>query len=165
MGTYFNDDGFNLQYDFTLPQRQPETVAWMECYLDERPDGVVIFHCDSGSLLGAPPYYVPVPYQDEYERLAGAVRGRLVRDGYPARRLSWALPGMGKPTLGQDAAVYMTCGALPLLSELPTGSSICTMEPDTMLDIGLILIEEILAYAHTDGLRPCEWWQKVKGEV
>ena len=39
------------------------------------------------------------------------------------------------------------------------------MEPDTMLDIGLILIEEILAYAHTDGLRPCEWWQKVKGQV
>ena len=162
MGTYYNDAGVNLQYDFCAVRRQPETTAWMEYYLAERPDGVAVWHCNAGSLMGPPPFYIPVGYQMEEARLAGALRNRLLRDGYPAGRMSWAgLPGMGKPYLEQITAIYHVCGALPLLLELPAGCKEWELSCDAMLDIGLISIEEILFYAHTDGLRPYENWEKV----
>ena len=34
------------------------------------------------------------------------------------------------------------------------------MTAETMLDIGLIVLEEFLLYAHRDGLRPYEWREK-----
>ena len=52
MGSYFNDAGFNLQYDFCMPTRQPETLAWMNYYLDERPDAVLVMHGNAGTLIG-----------------------------------------------------------------------------------------------------------------
>lgn len=163
MGTYYNDAGVNLQYDFCLPERQPETVAWMKYYLAEKPDGVVCWHCNAGSLIGPPGYYMPPGYQIEESRLAGAVRARLMREGYPAGRLSWAgLPGMGKPDIDQITAAFFVCGALSVLCELPSGCKEWYMSHDDMLDIGLIVIDEILLYAHSDGLRPYESWEKVK---
>ena len=163
MGSYYNDGGYNLQYDFCMPRRQPETTAWMECYLSERPDAVVIWHGNAGSMLGPPPMFLPVGFQHELDRLAGAVRQRLLRDGYEVGRLSWAgLPGMGKPGFSQIEAVYFTCGAMPILCELPTGYELAPFSCDEMLDIGLIAIEEMLFYAHRDGLRPYETWDKVK---
>ena len=36
MGSYYNDAGVNLQYDFCCPERQPETLAWMRYYLREK---------------------------------------------------------------------------------------------------------------------------------
>lgn len=165
MGTYYNDAGVNLQYDFTTVERQPETTAWMRYYLDEKPDGVLVWHCNAGSLIGPAEYYLPPGHQFEQTRLAGAVRGRLKREGYghPIGRLSWAgLPGMGKPFVEQSTALYHVCGALPVMCELPNGAKEWTMSNDDMLDIGLIVIEEVLLYAHTDGLRPYETWEKVK---
>lgn len=163
MGTYFNDAGANLQYDFCMPHRQPETTAWMEYYLAEKPDGVLIWHCNAGSLIGPPSYYLPVGYQHEESRLAGAVRGRLLRDGYQAGRMSSAgLPGLGRPYLTQMEAVYHVSGAMPIMCELPIGAKEYFMTLEEMLDIGLIVIEEVLAYAHSDGLRPYEFWEKVK---
>lgn len=166
VGTYYNDAGVNLQYDFCRPQRQPETVAWMEYYLDERPDGIVVWHCNAGSLMGSSPYYLPPGHQFEETRLAGAVRARLLREGFKhpiAGRLSWAaLPGMGKPFLEQISATYHVCGGLPMLCELPNGGKEWYCSCDDMLDLGLFVIEEILAFAHSDGLRPYEFWEKVK---
>lgn len=162
LGTYYNDAGYNLQYDTFTLVRQPETQAWMAYYLAERPDGVLIWHCNAGSMIGPPSYYLPPGHQLQEARIAGAVRARLVRDGYAVGRLSRAqLPGMGKPYLEQVAAVYHVCGAMPVMCELPEGSC-APFSAEDMLDIGLITIEETLRFAHTDGLRPYEWWTKVK---
>jgi len=166
MGSYYNDAGVNLQYDFCMPHRQPETIAWMEYYLSERPDGVVVWHCNAGSIMGPAEYFLPEGYKHEYDRLAGAVRQRLLREGYEVGRVSWAgLPGMGKPGLCQITAIYFNCGALPMLCELPTGYDLAPMSCEEMLDIGLITIEETLFYAHRDGLRPYELWDKVKKQL
>jgi hypothetical protein len=165
MGTYFNDAGVNLQYDFCLPRRQPETTAWMDYYLGERPDGVVIWHCNGGSLIGPPGYYLPPGHQMEEARLGGAVHARLLREGYDhpiAGRMSWAtLPGMGKPFIEQSTAVYHACGALPVMCELPAGGIGFDASCDDLLTIGLLTIEETLRYAHNEGLRPYEFWKKV----
>jgi len=99
----------------------------------------------------------------EETQLGGAVRSRLLRDGYPITRQSWAdLPGMGRPIFIQSDAIYQTCGALPIMCELPAGTTVLPFSLDEMLDIGLIVIEETLNYANTDGLRPYEFWTKVK---
>lgn len=163
MGSYFNDAGVNLQYDFCLPQRQPETTAWMEYYLDEKPDGVLIWHCNAGSMIGPPAYYLPPGHQHEESRIGGAVRSRLLREGLSIGRMSWAgLPGLGKPLFSQIDAVYHVCGGTPVMCELPVGLQNNPFTHEEMLDIGLITLEEVLAYAHTDGLRPYEWWEKEK---
>ncbi len=166
MGTYFNDAGVNLQYDFCSLAREPETCAWMDYYLDERPDGVVVWHCNAGSLIGPPGYYLPQGYQLQEARIGGVVRARLQREGYVAGRMSWAnLPGLGKPVIDQTTAVYHVCGAAPIMCELPAGCREYFFTLDDMLDIGLIVIEEILAYAHSDGLRPYELWEKVRKQT
>lgn len=163
LGCYYNDAGVNLQYDIFTVERQPETAAWMRYYLDEKPDGVVIFHCNNGSMIGPPSYYLPVGHQITESRLAGAVRHRLQNENLHNSRMSWAgLPGLGKPYMEQMSAVYMVCGALPVMCELPTGGQAVPLTCDQLLDIGLITIEETLAFAHTDGLRPYELWEKVK---
>jgi hypothetical protein len=163
MGSYYNDAGVNLQYDFCEPRRQPETLAWMDYYLDEKPDGVLIWHCDSGSMMGCPGYYLPEGHQHEFSRIGGAVRSRLLREGHRISRLSWAaLPNMGKPYITQMDAVYLSCGGLPIMCEMPAGASNKPFSLDEMLDIGLLTIEEVLSYAHSDGLRPYELWEKVR---
>jgi hypothetical protein len=163
MGTYFNDAGVNLQYDFCMPHRQSETIAWMEYYLAEKPDGVLVWHCNAGSMIGPPSFYVPVGCQHEESRLGGAVRNRLLHEGYGIGRMSWAgLPGLGKPVFTQTDAVYHTCGATPIMCELPVGSQSFPFTCEEMLDIGLLTIEEVLLFAHTDGLRPYEFWEKTK---
>ncbi len=166
LGTYFNDAGVNLQYDFVSVERQPETKTWMRYYLKERPDGVLIFHCNGGSMMGPPESYIPEGYQIEATRLAGALDSRLKREGLPLGRMSWrALPGLGKPYLEQMAATYQVCGALPLMVELPCGCAAYGRTLEQALDISLITIEETLFYAHTDGLRPFEVWSKVKRQL
>ena len=166
MGTYFNDAGANLQYDFCMPRRQPETLAWMDYYLGERPDGVVIWHGNAGSLIGPPGYYLPPGHQLEEARIAGAVHARLLREGYDhpvAGRTNWAtLPGMGKPYIEQSTAIYHSCGALPVMCELPTGCKPTFCSCDDMLTIGLLTIEEIFRYSHNEGLRPYEYWKKAR---
>jgi hypothetical protein len=166
MGSYFNDLGYNLQYDYTTVERQPETKTWMRYYLDERPDGVVIWHCDSGSMISAPESFLPEGYQHQTSRIGGAVRQRLIHEGYRIGRLSWAgLVGMGTHYLSQMNAVYHNSGALPIMCEAPAGAVHNPMTCDELLDIGLITIEEILVYAHNDGLRPYELWTKVKKQL
>lgn len=166
MGAYFNDVGVNLQYDWTSLDRQPETRAWMRYYLDERPDGVLIWHCNAGSMMGPPEPYLPEGFQHEFSRLAGAVQARLWREGYRVGRLSWAgLVGMGRPFLNQMSAVYHVSGAMPIMAELPCGAAEWPFTAEEMLDIGLLTIEETLAFAHQDGLRPYEYWGKVKKQM
>ena len=162
MGSYFNDAGVNLQYDVCTVDRQPETQAWMRYYLEERPDGVIIWHCNAGTMMGPPEPYLPEGFQIEYSRLAGAVHSRLWRAGYPITRLSWAgLVGMGKPFLNQMSATYHVCGAMPIMTELPA-PGLRSFTAEDLLDIGLLTIEETLFFAHKDGLRPYEYWEKVK---
>ena len=162
MGSYFNDAGVNLQYDVCTVDRQPETQAWMRYYLAERPDGVLIWHCNAGTMMGPPEPFLPEGFQFEFTRLSGAVQSRLWRAGYPVTRMSWAgLVGMGKPYLSQMSATYHVCGAMPIMAELPGGGP-TPFTAEDLLDIGLLTIEETLFYAHKDGLRPYEYWEKVK---
>lgn len=166
MGSYYNDNGVNLQYDFMEIDRQPETIAWMKYYLDEKPDGALIFHCDGGSIISNTSYHMPVGYQFEMHRLGGAVRSRLLHEGLEVGRLSWAgLPNFCKPYVDQINAVYLLCGAMAILCELPGGGIEYKYTLDDMLDIGLLVIEETLFYAHRDGLRPYELWDKVKKQL
>ena len=166
MGSYFNDAGVNLQYDWTSLERQPETQAWMRYYLAERPDGVLIWHCNAGSMMGPPESYLPEGFQHEFSRLSGAVQARLWREGYKVTRMSWAgLVGMGRPYLNQISATYHVCGAMPIMAELPCGAAEWPFTADEMLDIGLLTIEETLSFAHKDGLRPYEYWEKVNRQM
>lgn len=163
MGCYFNDAGVNLQYDFTSVRRQPETEAWMAYYLRERPDGLLISHGNSGSMIDTPEYYTPEGHRQIVSRIGGAVRARLLREGHEIGRLSWGmLPSMGKPYLNQISATYLVCGGTPLLCEFPTGTKEFFFTLDQMLDIGLLTLEEVLSFAHRDGFRPYELWDKVK---
>jgi len=156
LGSYYNDSGVNLQYDVFQEKPQPETKAWMSYYRQMRPDAVVNFHCDAGSIMGCPDHYLPVGFQHLFSRIAGQVMARLVGEKLPVRRLSWAeMPGLGKPFLDQNTAIYHASGALPLMVELPGGGG--TESPwtlDTLLDCGLLTLEEIFSAAHVDGLRP-----------
>ena len=162
MGAYFNDNGVNLQYDFCLPERQPETLAWMNYYLDERPDAVLISHCNAGTLFGPPETFLPEGFQHEISRVGGAVQQRLAREGFPIGRLSWVgLPGLGKPAMNQMNAVYHVSGALPLLCEYPQGGDTGVYTLESLLDLGLIVFEEVLQYGRHDGFRPYEWRQKM----
>jgi len=165
MGTYYNDKGVNLQYDTLSVDRQPETIAWMKYYLDERPDGVVIWHCNGGSMLGPPEFYLPVGMQLETSRLAGAVRSRLLREGHNVGRLSWQLPGIGKPYIEQMTGTYHISGATPIMVEMPIGTENYGHTLEDVLDIGLLTIEEILVYADRDGLRAYETWEKVRKQI
>jgi hypothetical protein len=146
-------------------ERQPETLAWMRYYLAERPDGVAAWHCNAGSLLGPPEYYLPPGLQIEISRVAGAIRSRLQREGFDnavAGRLSWQLPGGGKPIIDQTTGIYQVCGATPLLIEVPNGSLEAGISCDALLDMCLFIIEEILTYATEDGMRAYESWYKVR---
>lgn len=165
MGTYFNDAGVNLQYDVLAVDRQPETTAWMKYYIAERPDGVVIWHCNGGSMIGPPEFYLPIGMQIEVSRLGGAVRSRLLREGHEIGRMSWQMPGMGKPYIEQMSGTYHVCGATPVMCELPSGTKGGGHTLEQMVDIGLITIEEILVYADRDGLRAYECWDKVKKQL
>ncbi len=161
MGCYFNDAGVNLQYDFCMPERQPETLAWMRYYLEERPEAVLISHCNAGTLFGPPESLLPESFQHAISRAGGAVRQRLVREGHPVGRLSWVdLPGLGKPAVNQMNAIYHVCGALPLLCEFPSGQRGSPYTLERLLDVGLLVLEETLRFGRHDGFRPNVWREK-----
>ena len=163
MGCYFNDAGVNLQYDFTSTRRQPETETWMDYYLSERPDAVLNFHCNAGSMV-LPSVELTSGHLAETSRLAGIIKNRLCRENLldeKMGRLSW--DGLKtKPGLTQNEAIFYVSGATPVLVELPIGTGHWPVSCEDMLDIGLISIEESLYYAHHDGMRPYEFWEKVK---
>lgn len=162
LGAYYNQAGYNLQYDVFQITPQPETRAWMQYYLDERPDAVLAFHCNNGTLIGPAEYYLPPGHQHALSRIAGAVNAACRREGYKDNRLSWAdLPGSGKPHIDQSTATYHVCGALPILIEFPAGFKGTGYTLDQIVDITLTCFEEIFAYALTEGLRPYQWRQKV----
>ncbi len=162
MGTYFNDAGVNLQYDFCQVERQPETRAWMQCYLEEKPDAVLNYHTDAGSMLQDVGASLPQGYQAEAQRIGAVVQQRMAKEGFKTRRLSWTGKPDVAPVLNQNDAIWHVCGALPLLCEMPAGFDYRPMTLDEIVDIGLIALEELLYYAHTDGLRPYEVWSKVR---
>ena len=154
LGSYYNDHGINLQYDVFREALQPETLAWMRCYRDERPDAVLNFHCDNGSMIHAPSA-VPEALRAVALRLGGAVMQRLTGEGYRTLPTSWEGASEPVPAMTQNAAIWHVSGALPLLCELPDGMGV-PMTPDELLDVGLIAIEETLDFARTHGVRAYE---------
>jgi hypothetical protein len=161
LGSYFNDNGQNLQYDFCMPERQPETAAWMKYYLTERPDGIMAMHCDNGSMLSVVSHVLPTGFQFALARLAGSVYRRLRKEGLNIRRATYGnLPDFGLNYLDQVGAAYLTCGGMPFLTEFPAGTEIRPFTFDQLLDIGLLAFEEVLYFAHHEGFRPYESWDE-----
>jgi hypothetical protein len=160
LGGYFNDNGYNLQYDFCLPHRQPETEALCRYYLDERPDVVIVGHSNAGSLVDAPDPFLPVPFRHLQSRIGGVIRERILHEGYTATRSSWIdLPALGTPHFNQATSVYHCCGALPLLVEYPCGHPVNPVSLDQILDIGLLVFEELCFFGNRDGFRPLSIWK------
>jgi hypothetical protein len=62
-------------------------------------------------------------------------------------------------------ATYLTCDGLPIMYEMPLGCDLKPFSSDEMLDIGLLTIEQTLCYAHTNGLQPYEFWEKVEVRI
>lgn len=161
LGSYFNDNGQNLQYDFCLSPRQPETETWIRYCLEEKPDAMMIMHCDNGSMLSVASHILPPGLQSIVNRLGGAVYHRLRSEGFAVRRATYGnLPDFGLNMLDQVGATYLTCGTTPFLTEFPAGSGMRKFSPDELLDIGLITIEEVLCFAHREGFRPGETWEE-----
>jgi len=160
LGGYFNDNGFNLQYDFCLPHRQPETEALCQFYLDERPDVVIVGHSDAGSLVDAPDPFLQVPFRYMQSRIGGVIRERILREGYPITRSSWIdLPSLGSPHFNQATSIYHCSGALPLLVEFPNGHPNNPVNLEQILDIGLLIFEELCFFGNRDGFRPLNIWK------
>jgi Zinc carboxypeptidase len=152
MGSYYNDNGVNLQYDVFREALQPETLAWMRYYRTERPDAVINFHCDNGSMIHEPSA-VPEACRELALRVAAAVQQRLKLEGCR----TWPVRGQGRPdpipAISQNSAIWHVSGALPLLCEMPDGIGV-PMSMEEIVDIGLLAVEEVLSFAHTQTLRP-----------
>jgi len=155
LGTYFNDDGINLNHDrFLDSRRAPETDALLRFYLEEMPDLVILSHSDQGSWVNSASEYVPVEIQTLTARIAGAVALELRR-----RKMSIILyPHNNRPNAGSRAftqvdAVYHQCGALPLLIEFPTGVDWNPYTFEQVLDGGLAALETIMIFGNDIGFR------------
>lgn len=154
-GSYFNDNYVNLQYDFCMPERQPETVALGKFYLDERPDVVIVSHSNAGSLVSPPEVYLPIPFQHQQSRIGAAVRSRLLHEGFQAGRLSPVqLPDMGTPNMSQCTSIYHVSGALAFVMEYPCGHPSIPMTQEQILDVGMLIFDELCHFGNRDGFRP-----------
>ena len=157
LGAYYTDAGVNLNHDrFLDADRAPETDALLSFYLEEMPDAVVIAHTDQGTLLGSAPPCVPQEIQVLHDRIAGAVAAairqrRLPIQSYP----QMTRPGGFTRAFTQPDAVYHQCGATPLMVEFPCNTKGNNLDFDTILDVGLCVLETIIIFGNDLGFRPC----------
>ena len=155
LGSYFNDAGVNLVYDLPFgADCQPETTALMRYLRRERPDAVILSHSNNGSLVSSASANIPPAYKQRVALIGGAVGMRCAREGLP----KYAVPQSPGPLVGgefyQSDAVYHACGALPLLIEFPWGYQNLPDNHDTILDIGLAVIDEVVRFGAHYGFRP-----------
>jgi hypothetical protein len=151
LGGYYNDNGYNIQHDNIYGTRQPETEALLNLVLEEIPDLFLSFHsCDIGPRFLVPDDGIGIEYQLKQAQVSAVATNRLYNDGYEPY---WppCVP-LGRTHL--QTAINDATGALPLLLEMPHG---CVNKPytfDQIVDIGLLVIEELLLVGQSAGYRP-----------
>lgn len=157
LGAYYTDAGVNLNHDrFLDADRAPETDALLKFYLQEMPDVVIAGHGDQGTLVSAPPCYVPEEIQGLTFRMAGAVAAEIRRQGLPIFSYPHGTrAGGGSRVFNQLDAIYHQCGALPLLAEFPTSVDGHRLDFDRILDVGLCVFETLAAWGDELGFCAC----------
>lgn len=155
LGSYFNDNGVNLVYDPGFgDEAQPETRALLRFLREEMPDCVLCSHSDNGSLVQPPDSFVPRHYRQRQMHLAAVAAFACKEKGLA----KWRLPSRTESYAGevfyQTDMIYHACGALPLLVEFPCGYQNVPDTFDEVCDIGMTVLEEVLAFGAAYGFRP-----------
>lgn len=151
LGAYYNDRGVNIEHDDFVVSPGPETRSLLELAKEEKPDVVVVFHgCGNAPTLLGPDRYLPEPYQARQAHLESVILWRLQREGFaPVPPRVEAVRGFGL-----HLALFMVSGCVPLCFELPHGLSMKPFTFDDIIDIGLIGLEELMAFGRGFNLRP-----------
>lgn len=155
LGSYYNDAGVNLVYDDAIGgSGAPETVALVRFLREELPDCVVCSHSNHGSLVEAASSYIPTHFRQHAVEVAALVGARCHREG----KVKFAMPSRTDTYAGQTFyqtdVIHHVCGALPLVVEFPSGYENVPDSFDEMLDIGMLALEEIVAFGDAYRFRP-----------
>jgi hypothetical protein len=161
LGSYYNDAGYNLVYDFPCGEEcQPETRALIKYCRQEMPDLAILSHSNAGSLVFGPSTTLPPHYKQRVSILGGLAGMRCYRDGlakcgFPmSPYTAGSIDGGG--AFYQTDLVYQVSGALPLLIEFPSGHGGVPDSHLGILDIGLAGIDELCAFGGRYPFRPLE---------
>lgn len=155
MGGYFNDRGVNLMYDDFLGDRSSETDAFLAMAREEAPDCVLNLHsCGTGPFFNPGDQYLPEAFRHRQTAFSEVVAARL--------RAEELRPKANRPSLrGLGLCLYniwhFVCGTLPLTFEFPHGYVEKPFTHDEILDIGLIMLEEVMALGLYEGFLPQGW--------
>ena len=154
MGSYYNDAGYNLVYDFGFgDDGQPETRGLVRFLKEEMPDCVLCSHTNNGNLLQQASCFVPEHYRARTHQIGGCVGARCHREGMK----KFGLPRLFYPyAFYQTDMIYHVCGALSFIVEFPCGWMNLPDNHDEVLDIGMYALEEVASFGVTYGFRPRE---------
>jgi len=154
MGSYYNDAGYNLVYDFGFGgDCQPETAGLVRFLKEEMPDCVLCSHTNNGNLVQQASCFIPDHYRFRVHQIGGVVGARCHREGM----VKFGLPRLFYPfTFYQTDMIYHVCGALSFIVEFPCGWQNKPDNHDEVLDICMYTLEEIAAFGAVYGFRPTE---------
>jgi hypothetical protein len=151
LGAYYNDDGVNVQHDDFVANPAPETKALLALAADEVPDLAVSIHgCGYAPIFTGVEHFLPEPYQARQAHLEAVALHRLRQQGYPIAPPVVAF----QRYFNFQTALYMASGCVPLGLELPHGMTLKPFTLDEILDMGLLVLEELLAFGAGFGFRP-----------
>jgi len=157
LGSYYNDAGYNLVYDHGFGgDCQPETRALVALAREERPDCAVLSHSNNGSLVQPPGSFIPRRFRQRQVQIGAVVGARCRRDGLAKSQVPTGTETYAGQVFYQSDLMYHCCGALPLLVEFPWGYQNVPDNHGEILDIGLAVLEEIVAFGTAYGFRPPE---------
>jgi hypothetical protein len=155
LGSYYNDHGVNLVYDDALGGTcEPETRALVQFLRSERPDCVLCSHSNNGSLVEPGSSFIPAHFRQRVVEIGALVGSRCQREGKKKFGIPTRTDQYSGPTFYQTDVIYHCCGALPLLVEFPCGYQNLPDNPDEILDIGLLALEEVVAFGTAYRFRP-----------
>ena len=157
MGAYFNDSGVNLVYDTGLGVApQPETRALLELCREEMPDFALCSHTDNGSLCQPADAFIPDHFRQRQVQIGAVAGTRCRREGMKKSAIAQRLVSYAGQILYQTDLIYHASGALPMLVEFPCGYQNVPNNLDEILDIGMYVLEEIVAFGTAYRFRPSD---------
>jgi hypothetical protein len=156
LGTYFNDNGYNLVYDFGFAggECQPETRALGRFIRDELPDCVLCSHSDNGSLVQPPDSFIPPHYRQRQLQIGAIAGSRPKYEGMKKWAVTQRLETYAGHQFYQTDMIYHISGALPLVVEFPCGYQNYPDNHGEILDLGMTVIEEIVKFGTYFGFKP-----------
>ena len=144
LGAYFNDNGVNCQHDDFFGKVQPEVQTLINLVHDERPDCILSCHaCEADPGMSTPAACLTDDGLIMAQQIAISVMSRQMRANLrPYHRVNLH---QAKAFILQDI-LYMASGGLPLLYEFPHGCENIPFTHDEIIDLGLTLFEEVMAF-------------------